>query len=146
MHSSHLLAELLPGDRLQGQEALSSPRKVTLHDPCYLGRHNQDYETVRGILAQLPGIQVVEMKRNRADSLCCGGGGGNFFTGLASSGPETSAQVRAKEAVETGAEVLITSCPICTIMLEDAVKSLNLDSLIQVREISELIHEQFFQD
>jgi len=137
LHYTHLLAERLPSSGLLKKPA--SPRlRVTFHDPCYLGRHNKDYDTARAILGLLPGLELVEMKRNRSDSLCCGGGGGNFFTDLVSSGEETSASVRAKEAADTGAQVLVTACPICTVMLEAAIKSGNLEDRIQVRELSEL--------
>jgi len=89
----------------------------------------------------LPGIELAEMPRSKSDALCCGGGGGNFFTDLVSSGPETSAKVRVREAADTGAEILVTACPICTVMLEDAVKSENLEGRLQIREISELAGE-----
>lgn len=141
IHYTQVLSFLLSQADSQAVPAASRSRRVTFHDPCYLGRHNEDYESARQVLAALPGIELVEMARCRSDALCCGGGGGNFFTGLVSSGPETSAKVRVKEAADTGAELLVTACPICTVMLEDAVKSENLESRIQVREISELAAE-----
>jgi Fe-S oxidoreductase len=140
-HYTHLLAGLLSSAGLPKKSASSRLKKATFHDPCYLGRHNKEYEAARNILCLLPGIELVEMKRNRSDSLCCGGGGANFFTDLVCSGGETSAAVRVKEAADTGAEILVTACPICTVILEDAVKSQNLEKSIQVREISELVHE-----
>jgi len=143
-HYTHLLISLLTGTGISEQPDSGPSRRVTYHDPCYLGRHNQDYETVRQILGLLPGIELVEMGRCKADALCCGGGGGNFFTDLVCSGPETSARVRVREAADTGAEILVTACPMCTVMLEDAVKSQNLEDRIQVRELSELVTEAVF--
>jgi Fe-S oxidoreductase len=140
-HYTHLLAEILPADKLPDREASRSMRRVTFHDPCYLGRHNKDFDTARSILDRLPGIERVEMPRNRADSLCCGGGGGNFFTDLVCSGPDTSTTARVEEAADTGAQVLVTACPICTVMLEDAVKARNLEQRLEVRELSELVAE-----
>jgi len=140
-HYTHLLAEILTADKLPGKAARQSLRRATFHDPCYLGRHNKDFDTARSILDRLPGIEPVEMPRNRADSLCCGGGGGNFFTDLVCSGPDTSAAVRVEEAAETGAEILVTACPICTVILEDAVKVRRLEQRLQVRELSELVLE-----
>jgi len=142
LHYTHLLADLLRTASLPENLA---PIKLTFHDSCYLGRHNQDYDTVRNILNALPGTEFVEMKRNKGNSLCCGGGGGNFFTGFLSSGMENSANTRVREAADTGADYLLTSCPVCTIMLQEALKSQNLEHKIQVREISELILEHFFQ-
>jgi Fe-S oxidoreductase len=146
LHYTHLLLELLASFRIFEKPASSARVKVTFHDPCYLGRHNKDYDTPRTIIGLLPGIELVEMKRNRSDSLCCGGGGANFFTNLVCSGEETSAAVRAEEAADTGAQILVTACPICTVMLEGAVKSKNLESKIQVRELSELVREAWPQE
>lgn len=144
-HYTHLLAEILPASGLRGKAAAKGPRAATFHDPCYLGRHNKDYDTARAVLDLLPGIQRVEMPRHRADSLCCGGGGGNFFTDLVCSGPDAPAAARVAEAAATGAQVLVTACPICTVMLEDAVKSGNLEGRLQVRELSELVLEALAQ-
>jgi len=138
-HYTHLLAEMLPADRFPEKAASRSVRRVTFHDPCYLGRHNKDFDTVRTILDRLPNIERVELPRNRADSLCCGGGGGNFFTDLVSSGPDTSAAARVEEAADTGSQILVTACPICTVMLEDAVRARNLEQRLVVRELSELV-------
>lgn len=143
-HYTHLLAERLPEMQLSTQPQAGKVRKVTFHDSCYLGRHNQDYQTPRKILGSLPGIELLEMDRCREDALCCGGGGGNFFTDLVCSGPETSAKARVREAAQTGAEVLVTTCPVCTIMLEDALKSEKLDQRLQIQEMSELISPYLF--
>ncbi len=142
-HYTHIIASLLPAAGLSDHPASAPSRKVTFHDPCYLGRHNKDYETARKILELLPGTESVEMRRFGEDALCCGGGGGNFFTDLVCSGAETSAGIRVREAAETGADILVTACPVCTIILEDAVKSQNLEDRIRVMELSELISEQF---
>lgn len=144
LHYTHLLAELLPEMQLSKQPQSGKVRKVTFHDSCYLGRHNQDYQTPRKILGSLPGIELLEMDRCREDALCCGGGGGNFFTDLVCSGPETSAKARVREAAQTGADILVTTCPVCTIMLEDALKSEKLDQRLQIQEMSELISQCLF--
>ena len=138
-HYTDLLTEILPAGSHIDKPNSRSVRRATFHDPCYLGRHNRDFDTARSILDRLPGIAPVEMPRNRADSLCCGGGGGNFFTDLVCSGPDTSAAARVEEAADTGAQILVTACPICTVMLEDAVKARNLDQRLEVRELSELV-------
>jgi Fe-S oxidoreductase len=120
----------------------ASDVKVAFHDPCYLGRHNTDYESARMMLRSVPGINLVEMDRNRKNALCCGGGGGNFFTDMLSGGDDTSARVRVREAVDAGAQILAAACPMCAVMLEDAVKAENLDSKLQVQEVSEIVNQR----
>jgi Fe-S oxidoreductase len=117
----------------------AKPITVTVHDPCYLGRHNMDYVSIRTILTAIPDVKIAEMDRNQKNSLCCGGGGGNFFTDILSEGEERSARVRVQEAAKTGAKVIVTACPLCTIMLEDAVKVEGLENSLLVKEISEII-------
>ncbi|MDY6824198.1 MAG: (Fe-S)-binding protein [Thermodesulfobacteriota bacterium] len=112
---------------------------VTFHDPCYLGRHNKDYQSCRMMLSAIPGFTIVEMDRNRQNALCCGGGGGNFFTDLLAGDTDAPARSRVREAVAAGADTLITACPQCAIMLGDATKTEGLDNRLQVKEISEFI-------
>lgn len=114
--------------------------RVAFHDPCYLGRHNGDYESPRMILRAVPGVRLVEMDRNRENALCCGGGGGNFFTDILSGGDDAPAMVRVREAADVGAEVLAAACPQCAIMLADASKSAGLEEALQVMEVSELVN------
>jgi Fe-S oxidoreductase len=114
---------------------------IAFHDPCYLGRHNMDYESARMILRSIMGATLVEMDRNRKNALCCGGGGGNFFTNILSGGDDPSARARVREAVEAGAQILAVACPMCAVMLEDAVKTENLDGKIQVQEVSEIVNQ-----
>jgi len=115
---------------------------VTYHDPCYLGRHNGEYGSARNVLAALPGVKIREMDRSMQNALCCGGGGGNLLTDILGNGPESPAQNRVIEALGTDAHILAVSCPSCAVMLGDAVKSINLDARIQVREISEIINNR----
>jgi len=120
----------------------ASPMTVAFHDPCYLGRHNTDYESARMILRSVPGITLVEMDRHRKNALCCGGGGGNFFTDMLSGGDDSSARVRVHEAADAGAQLLAVACPMCAVMLEDAIKAENLDNRLQVVELSEIVMER----
>lgn len=120
----------------------SAPKiPACFHDPCYLGRHNGDYQSARSVLARIPGVAMAEIDRNRQNALCCGGGGGNVFSDLLSGGPDAPARVRVREAADCGAEVLVTACPACTVMLDDAVKAEGLDSRLRVLEMGELILE-----
>ncbi|MBN2224514.1 MAG: (Fe-S)-binding protein [Deltaproteobacteria bacterium] len=138
-HYTHLLARFMDkGDLLHGNSRI----KVTFHDPCYLGRHNADYYTPRTILNAVPGIELVEMDRNKGDALCCGGGGGNFFTDILGSGTESSSRVRIREAIEVGADILAVACPKCAKMFEDAIKAEDQEDKIKVRDIAEIILDE----
>lgn len=133
-----LLADKLDFDKTRTDD----PVAVCYHDPCYLGRHNNEFFAARAILAKLPGVTLVEMDRNRKNALCCGGGGANFFTDILGSGTDASANVRVREATAAGAQILAVACPLCANMLEDAVKSENLEDRIQVKEITEIVRER----
>ena len=133
-HYTQILAFFGYVKDLRGQDI-----RVTFHDPCYLGRHNGDYDSPRTILRSLPGVHLVEVDRNRKNALCCGGGGGNVFTNMISSDGDTAARSRVREAVDTGADVLAVACPLCAVMLKDAVIAENIDRELQVMEVSELL-------
>jgi Fe-S oxidoreductase len=136
MHYSQVLA--LNAGKLRG--ALETPRvTVAFHDPCYLGRHNQDYFTPRVVLGSLPGVEVLEMDRSKADALCCGGGGGNFFTDVLGGGPDAPARVRAREAAALGVQIMVVACPKCAKMLSDAIKAEELDPRLEVMDLAELV-------
>jgi len=135
LHYTQLLAKLVY--RIPIKKGLDY--KVTYHDPCYLGRYNRIFEEPRKILNSIPGLKLVEMPANREDSLCCGGGGGHMWFDWPRR-PRPS-EVRVKQALEVGANVIAVACPFCLSMLEDAVKTLGYEGKIQVKDISELICE-----
>lgn len=136
-HYSQLLSSLVHDGRLASTGM--DRHRATFHDPCFLSRHNRESEAPRELLSAIPGLDLVEMERNREDALCCGGGGGNFFTDLLGPGPQSPARIRVREAVETGAEILVTTCPKCFNMLDDAVKAEGLEERILVRDLSQLL-------
>lgn len=138
-HYTHFLAELIGAGRLKLKGL--GQRKVSYHDPCFLGRHNSEYETPREVLRAVPGLEMVEMPRSQKNAFCCGGGGGNFFTGISARGKDQASVARVREAVDTGAGVLATACPVCLVMLQDAVKSDDLEERIAVKDISEILLE-----
>jgi Fe-S oxidoreductase len=115
--------------------------RVTYHDPCFLGRWNDNYDAPRKLLQAIPGIEVVEMERNRKGSLCCGGGGGNFYTDFLGGGEDSPARIRIRQAHNTGAEVVATACPNCLTMLADAAKVEGLEEKIKVRDVAEMVAE-----
>ncbi|HOV89106.1 MAG TPA: (Fe-S)-binding protein [Syntrophorhabdaceae bacterium] len=137
-HYTHILYRLIREERLLLKKM--SELKITYHDPCFLGRWNREYDIPREILKAIPQIEFIEMEKNRDASLCCGGGGGNFTIDLLGGSSQSPARRRIKEASQTGAHILATSCPKCLIMLSDATKEEGLNT-IYVKDISEILTE-----
>ena len=137
MHYTQFMHRLLTEGTLRFRNNVEI--KVTYHDPCFLGRYNGIYEEPRELLKAVPGLQFVEMRRNRRDAFCCGGGGGNFYTDLIGGGEDSPARVRVREAISTGATVIAVACPICRIMLTMGVGGENVEDRIQVQDISSIL-------
>jgi Fe-S oxidoreductase len=113
-------------------------KKITYHDPCYLGRGNDIYESPRDLIANL-NIDFVEMPRNKRKSFCCGAGGAQMFK-EAENGKFEINIIRTEEALKTGADVIATGCPFCNTMMTDGVKNIS-EGQAQVKDIAELIAE-----
>jgi len=140
VHISEFLRELVEAGRLElppGKNG-ASPVRVTYHDPCYLGRHNGVYDPPRDLLEMLPGLELVEMRDARADSLCCGGGGGRIWAETTKE--ERFSDLRVAQAMETGARVLATACPYCISNFEESRLSLG-DEAPRVMDVTEVILE-----
>ncbi|MGP8281770.1 MAG: (Fe-S)-binding protein [Desulfomonilaceae bacterium] len=135
-HFTEILAKLINEKTIA---PLEYQGKVTFHDPCYLGRHNQIYTPPRKILKSIPGLELVEMRRNRDDAFCCGGGGGNFFTDIIGQGEDSPARVRFREALDTGASILAVACPQCAKMLIDAAKAEGKEDDLEILDIAEIV-------
>jgi Fe-S oxidoreductase len=134
-HYTQLLAKLVTNGVLEFSGRLE--KTVTYHDPCYLGKHNGIFDEPRTVLQSIPGLKLIEMDRSREKSLCCEGGGGRMW--LEGTNPGTRlAQLRIKEALETGVEILATACPFCLLTLDEALKHLNAQDRLQVMDIAEL--------
>ena len=131
MHLTEYLAKNI--DKLEFSHTLN--KIVTYHDPCHLGRHANLYEPPRIILQKFPGINFVEMKKNRRDASCCGAGGG-VKSGFSEWSLEM-ARDRILEAKEIGAEILISTCPFCNRNFTDAKQEFNLD--IEIYDLTEFI-------
>lgn len=138
VHHSQLLSRLLAEGRIRLTREIPD-KLVTFHDPCYLGRHNGEYEAPRNVVDGLPGVKRVEMKRSRDRSFCCGGGGGQMW--LESSGTQRVENVRLAEALETRATLVATGCPFCKVMLETASVTTGRQEEVKVRDIAELVIE-----
>jgi len=138
MHYTQLLEELIDRGKLSFSELRTT---VTYHDPCYLGRHNHEYEGPRRILKSIPGVELVEMRWQKEEAFCCGGGGGNFFTNMLGNDANSPGRIRARQAYETKAKVLAVACPACAKMLGDAVKDEGLEGGLEVKDIAEIVTE-----
>ncbi len=134
-HYTHVLHEFIAEGKLQPNKGIEAT--VAYHDPCYLGRHNRIFDEPREIIDALPGIRRVEMPHHREDSLCCGGGGGRMWQDL--QGDVKMSEVRIREAEATGAEIVVTACPLCLIMLEDARKAAGFPEPFRVMDLNELV-------
>jgi len=135
-HHTEILAGLIKEKRISLSEYKA---KVTYHDPCYLGRHNLIYAPPREILKSIPGLELVEMRRNSENAFCCGGGGGNFFTDILGVGENSANRIRVREALETGARIIAVACPNCAKMLTDAVKVEEQEDKLEVLNIAEIV-------
>jgi Fe-S oxidoreductase len=139
LHYTQLLEKLIEDGRLSTSGEM--PVTITYHDPCFLGRWNDEYDAPRRVLKSIPGVMLVEMERNRESALCCGGGSGNFSMDLLGGSPDSPSRRRVREALDTGAGVLAVACPKCLTILEDAVKVEGLDQRLVVKDVAEIAGE-----
>jgi Fe-S oxidoreductase len=137
VHISQYLFQLINEGRLKPTREYG--KKVTYHDPCYLGRHNGIYDEPREVLKRIPGLELSEMAESREDSLCCGMGGGRIWMETPQS--ERFSNLRLEQAIGVGAEVLATSCPYCITQFEDSRLTLKDSEVIQIKDITEILQE-----
>lgn len=134
IHHSQLLEELIESGQLDVSNATLEER-ITYHDSCYLGRHNDVYIAPRKVVGSIKGIEIVEMPRNGTKGMCCGAGGARMWM-EEDIGTKVNDE-RAREAIATGATRIATACPFCYIMLDDGVKGAGKDeSQIKVGDIA----------
>ena len=134
---SQFISQLINEGRLQISKEFG--RKVTYHDPCYLGRHNGIYDEPREVLKKIPGLELREMADSRENSLCCGGGGGRIW--METPKEERFSDIRLQQAVAVGAEVLATSCPYCITNFTDSSLDLKDGEAVEIKDITEIILE-----
>jgi len=137
VHVSQYVRQLIDEGRIKPNGEYNS--KVVYHDPCYLGRHNGVFEEPRGVLDEVPGLELQEFTESQEDSMCCGMGGGRIW--METHAAERFANLRLKDAVDMGASVLATACPYCITMFEDSKAVLNYDEVIQIKDITEILQE-----
>lgn len=137
MHHTQFLKSLLDEGRLTVEGGQFKGKRITFHDPCYLGRGNNVYEAPRDLLRKLD-AELVEMKSCKSRGLCCGAGGAQMFKEAEPGNKEINVK-RTEEAVEVKPDIIAAGCPFCNTMMTDGVKSKNKESEIAVMDIAELI-------
>lgn len=138
IHHAELLAELIGSGKIKANGSFSA--KVVYHDACYLGRHNDVFEAPRTVLQAVPGISLTEMGSSRKNAFCCGAGGGrNWMEEEIGHGQKRINEARAKEALETGTEVIATACPYCLTMILDGTKAQNTKEQVRTMDIAEIL-------
>jgi len=136
VHHSQFLRDLMSEGKLKLDRSALSGKKITFHDPCYLGRANGEYKAPRQVLEALG--STVEMKRSKSFALCCGAGGGQMFK-EAEKGDKEVFLERTEDAIETGADIIATACPYCMVMMTDGIKYKNKEESMNSYDIAELV-------
>jgi len=139
LHATQILTKRLEEGKLSLTREIK--KVVTYHDPCFLGKQNNIFDEPRILLKSIPGIIFKEMDRSREKSLCCEGGGGKMWAESSSDTGQRLAEIRVQDAVQLGAEILATACPLCVLTLEDAVKTSGHEEKIRIMDVMELLAE-----
>ncbi len=139
MHHTQLIQDLISDGKLTIEGGEFKGKKITFHDPCYLGRGNGEYEAPRALIQKLD-AELVEMKRCKTNGLCCGAGGAQMFKEAEKGNKEVNIE-RTEDALAIQPNVIATGCPFCNTMMTDGVKHFEQEHVIAVKDIAELIAE-----
>lgn len=137
MHHTQFLKSLLSDGKLTVEGGEYKGKRITFHDPCYLGRANNVYEAPRDLIRKLD-AELVEMKSCKSRGLCCGAGGAQMFKEPEKGDKDINVE-RTEQALETQPEIIAASCPFCNTMMTDGVKAKEKEASVQVMDIAELI-------
>ena len=137
VHHTQLLQSLLDSGKIKIEGGSFKGKKITFHDPCYLGRANDVYEAPREVMIKLDAA-LLEMKRSRSKGLCCGAGGAQMFKEAEKGNKEVNIE-RAEEALALNPDVIAVGCPFCNTMMTDGVKHFNKEQTVKVLDVAELI-------
>jgi Fe-S oxidoreductase len=137
VHHTEFLKQLLDSGKLTIEGGQFKGKRITFHDPCYLGRANNVYEAPRDLIQKLD-AELVEMKRSRANGLCCGAGGAQMFKEPETGNKDINVE-RTEDALETKPEIIAAGCPFCNTMMTDGVKAKEQEANVKVMDIAELI-------
>ena len=136
IHHTQFIKQLIDDGKIKPDKNIYADKKITYHDPCYLGRGNSEYEAPRFTLNKIGGI--TEMQRNKSRSLCCGAGGTQMFK-EAEKGDKEIYEMRTEDALETNCNIIATACPMCMTMMKDGVKMKNKEQEIEVLDLAEIV-------
>jgi Fe-S oxidoreductase len=137
VHHTQFLKSLLDEGKLRIEGGQFKGKRITYHDPCYLGRANQVYEAPRQLIEKLD-AELVEMKRSRKNGLCCGAGGAQMFKEPEKGSKDVNVE-RTDDAMETQPDIIAAACPFCNTMLTDGVKFKEKEGEVKVLDVAELI-------
>ena len=137
VHHTQFLKSLLDEGRLKVEGGQYKGKRITFHDPCYLGRANNEYEAPRELLKKLE-VELVEMRRCKSNGLCCGAGGAQMFKEPEKGDKDVNIE-RTEEALETKPEIIAAGCPFCNTMMSDGVKAKEKEESIKVLDVVEMI-------
>jgi len=137
MHHTQFLKDLLNEGRLKVEGGKFKGKRITFHDPCYLGRANNEYEAPRDLLRKLE-VELVEMRKCKKNGLCCGAGGGQMFKEPEPGNKDVNIE-RTEQAMEVKPEIIAAGCPFCNTMMTDGVKNKEKEDSIEVMDVAEMI-------
>ena len=137
IHHSQLIDQLINDGKLKVKNNQFNGKKITFHDPCYLGRANGEYLAPRKVITSLK-AELKEMKSCKEKAMCCGAGGAQMFKDSEKGNKEINIK-RTEEALETDSKIIAAACPFCNTMLTDGIKSYQNENDIEIKDISELV-------
>ncbi|ARI76039.1 heterodisulfide reductase-related iron-sulfur binding cluster [Halobacillus mangrovi] len=140
-HHTEMLSKWLKEGLLKPEGVVKE--KITYHDSCYLGRYNEVYQPPREVLEMIPGVEVVEMKRNRSNGMCCGAGGGMMWMEEKSGNRVNVA--RTEQALEVEPTMISSGCPFCLTMLSDGTKAKEVEEEVSTMDIAEILAKSIFE-
>ena len=137
VHHTTFLKSLLEDGRLTVEGGKFKGKRITFHDPCYLGRANNVYEAPRDLLRKLE-VELVEMRKCKSKGLCCGAGGAQMFKEPEPGNKDVNVE-RTEQALETKPDIIAAGCPFCNTMMTDGIKSKEKEDAIEVMDVAEMI-------
>lgn len=139
LHHTQFIRELTESGKLKVDKNALSPEAITYHDSCYMGRYNQEYEAPRATITDIPGLNIIEVKRSKDKGFCCGAGGGQMFM-EETVGKRVNIE-RTEELLATGASTIAVNCPFCMTMITDGVKEKEKIDEVKVKDVAEVLLE-----
>ena len=139
IHHTQLLDDLIKNGKIKVQNESFKGKKITFHDPCYLGRANKEFKAPRNLIDSVK-ADLKEMKSCKEKGLCCGAGGAQMFKDAEKGNEEINIK-RTKEAMDTNAKIIAAGCPFCNTMLSDGLKNQKAEQKVKVLDIAEIVEQ-----